>query len=94
MRNAVIEISLSTVQYGTQSFTRGGGVTALYHQTGDVELVESVGGWSHRSGTARSYAEVQQRLAGQAVSIGTAAPVQRQRAQRLQCEKRLRERNR
>ena len=58
VRKAFIEIGLSTKQYGTQSSTRGG-ATALYNQTGDVELVESVGGRSHRSGTARSYVELQ-----------------------------------
>ena len=92
LRKAVLEIGLSPERYGTHSFRRGG-ATALYNQTGDIELVESVGGWSHNSGTAWTYVEVDlQRLAAQASLIVTADPVQLPaRVKLVQREKRLRE---
>ena len=91
-RKALKEIGLPTDMYGLHSYRRGG-ATALYNQTRDIELVESVGGWSHLSGTAWSYVEEdQQRLAAQSALITTAGPVQvPTRIRLLQREKRLRE---
>jgi hypothetical protein len=55
-RDAVIAIGLPPQRYGTHPY-RCGGATALYNQAGDIELVESVAGWSHRSGSAWTYIE-------------------------------------
>lgn len=93
VKMALPRLGLSPKLYGLHSFRRGG-ATALYNQTRDIELVESVGGWSHSSDTAWTYVEVDlDRLAAQSALIVTAGPVQlparvqrRQRTHRLRAE--------